>query len=216
MSFFKTGVSMKLQKILFLLFLLPVFLLSEVIPQTDEQSSDIQKSEPLTQNVDTAEKKLQEQIDLAKEIIKNINEEYYLSKNFTEINYESDLNYLNAKININSQENNHIAVKRDEIKVLYLQELRFFYNTLKEIVDAKKAFKEKRYFIDVINNNIDMLEKNSPDEFKTFYESEKEKENPVSKDLVSNYLEFLDQHSRQLFILKYLKENLTSFRTTNF
>ena len=140
----------------------------------------------------------------------------YVKKEFNETSYDKEINYLQGKININEREHNTLAVKRDQIKLLYFQEKRFYRNTLKELVDAKKSFKDTEYFINVLNNNIELLEENSANKFKATYEEEKNKENKISKELVSNYLDLLDQSNQQLFTLRYLKENISLYRKTNF
>ena len=123
---------------------------------------------------------------------------------------------MTNKIHVNKKERNTLAVKRDEIKLLTIQEARFFNNTLKEIIDAKLSFKDKDYFIAVINNNLDLIKNNSTNNFKSYYEAEKNKDNKISKELVSNYIEFVDQNNEQVYILNFLENNMSLYRKTNF
>jgi MscS family membrane protein len=184
-------------------------------PQAPENSST-ENTKNISEPLDSGEEKLNEQIEFAKNILKNINDEFYLSTNFNEINYSSQINYLETKIDANERANNELAMVRDQIAVLKIKEERFFYNTLKELTNAKKLFKDKEYFENVLNNNIELLKQNSVDKFKTFYESEKSSDNYISNELVKNYIKLQEQNSQQLFTLNYLKENLSSIRVSNF
>lgn len=49
-----------------------------------------------------------------------------------------------------------------------------------------------------------------------FYEEEKNNDNRISKELTENYLKLLNQYIQQLFTLRYLKDNINQYRTTNF
>lgn len=207
---------MNSKQLFFILLLIPIFLFSNEPQNTQNSETSKEQSQQTMTVEDKGEEKLQEQIDFAKNILDNINSEFYLSENFNELNYETQINFLTTKINANKRANNKEAIIRDEIKILYLQEQRFFYNTLKELTDAKKSFKEKEYFINVLNSNIDMLKKNSYVTYISYYNSEKENSNRISKELVKNYLELQDQSTQQLFTLSYLKDNLSSFRVSNF
>ncbi len=209
---------MKTKKILFLLFFLPLFMFSQEITNTTQAPDDssIENTKNISEPLDSGEEKLNEQIEFAKNVLKNINDEFYLSTNFNEINYASQINYLETKINANQRAHNELAMLRDQIAVLKIKEERFFYNTLKELTSAKKLFKEKEYFINVLNNNIDLLKQNSVSKFKTYYEREKSSDNYISNELVKNYMKLLEQSSQQLFTLNYLKENLSSIRVSNF
>ncbi|WP_421716180.1 mechanosensitive ion channel domain-containing protein [Arcobacter arenosus] len=209
---------MRTKQILFLFLFLPLFMFSQEnvnSPQAPENSST-ENTKNISEPLDSGEEKLNEQIEFAKNILKNINDEFYLSTNFNEINYSSQINYLETKIDANERANNELAMVRDQIAVLKIKEERFFYNTLKELTNAKKLFKDKEYFENVLNNNIELLKQNSVDKFKTFYESEKSSDNYISNELVKNYIKLQEQNSQQLFTLNYLKENLSSIRVSNF
>ncbi len=129
-----------------MIFLIPLVLFSQEV-----QNEDIETNENKTASV---EEHLKEQQAIANETIKNINEEKYFNEKFNKKNYDKDINHLINKINVNKRVRNDIAVKRDEIKLLLLKEERFYLNTLKEIIDAKRSLKDKEYFINVLKNNI--------------------------------------------------------------
>lgn len=193
-----------LKKFLFIL-LLPLFLFSQEAEQV--QAPEIKKS---------IDDHLAEELLVAKVVIDNINKEKYLHSTFNEKEYDKQINYLLTRININQRKKNFSAVKRDEIKLLLLQEKRLYTKTLKDIVNAKKSFKDKEYFLNLISNNIKILENNSSEKYEEFYKEELAKDNKISKEFVTNYLNFTTQSNQQLFTLKYLLNNISTYRKTNF
>ncbi len=167
-------------------------------------------------NEQSIDQKVNEQIKIAQDVIKNINEEVYLLKEFQNKDYNTRINYLENRINLNQKEDNNLAIKRDEIELQLLRQQALYESTLKDLVDARKSFKDKEYFIQVLNNNIEYLLKNSFEKFRMFYEEEKNNDNRISKELTENYLKLLNQYIQQLFTLRYLKDNINQYRTTNF
>ena len=105
----------------FFILFLPFYLFAQ-------ESQEVKKS---------IEESLDEQILVANEVIKKINEEKYLNKNFDEREYDNKVNYLLNRININQRAGNFIAVKRDEINLLSLQEKELM------IIRYKKSFVQK-------------------------------------------------------------------------
>ncbi|WP_321314412.1 mechanosensitive ion channel domain-containing protein [Halarcobacter sp.] len=167
-------------------------------------------------NEQSIDQKVNEQIKIAQDVIKNINEEVYLLKEFQNKDYNTRINYLENRINLNQKEDNNLAIKRDEIELQLLRQQALYESTLKDLVDARKSFKDKEYFIQVLDNNIEYLLKNSFEKFRMFYEEEKNNDNRISKELTENYLKLLNQYIQQLFTLRYLKDNINQYRTTNF
>lgn len=208
---------LSLFKTIFLLVLIPTYLFSiQTIftkPETTTQSQTVTTNQ---ENVKSVDDKLNEQIKIALEVIKNINDEIYTLDAFKNKDYDTRINYLQNRISINQREDNTIAVKRDEIELLLIKEQKLYDSTLKELVDAKKSFKDKNYFIEVLDSNIDFLNKNSYSKYKDIYEQEKKNDNKVSNDLTSNYIKLVNQSVQQLFTLKYLKNNINLFRKANF
>lgn len=184
---------------------------------TQVQNKEITKEE-LEKKIEekTVDDKLNEQINIAKEVINNINNEVYLLKGFQNRDYNTRISYLENRININKKEENSIAVKRDEIELLSLKQEALYNSTLKDLIEAKKSFKDKNYFVDVLDKNIDFLQSNSFEQFHSIYEQEKNNDNKLSNELKENYIAFVNQYIQQLFTLKYLKENISLFRSTNF
>ncbi len=191
----------------FFLFILlfPLFLFS--------QEANITQTEEIKQSIDDH---LVEELLVVKVVIDNINKEKYLKSTFNKKKYDKKINYLLTRININQRKRNYSAVKRDEIKLLLLQEKKLYITTLKDIVNAKKSFKDKGYFLTLISNNIKTLENNSSEKYEEFYRIELTKDNKISKKFVTNYLNFTAQSNQQLFTLKYLFNNINTYRKTNF
>ena len=201
-------------KILFLL-IIPIFLFSAQDQDNIANSEKIQTENKIEQ-IDTVEEKLAKQENISLEVIRKLNDESYLEKEFEQKEYDKEINYLTSRISINKRQHNDIAVKRDEIKVLSLKELRMYENTLIDIIYAKKSFKDKDFFVNIISNNIKILQKDSALDFKEIYLQELKNDNKISKELVANYENFIEQNELQLFTLQYLLENIKLFRKTNF
>ena len=172
-----------------------------------------------SQSVNNIEiKQIDEQLALQKQyilnIIKNINNKIYLK---TDINQnKKNVKLLTSKIHINTSKNNTLAVKRDEVQLLILKQQASYENTLKNIIKGKQTFKDKEYFIKLLNNNIIELNKEILLPYTKTYENEKIKENIVSKQYTKNYIELQKQTNTQSFVLKYLLEHMYLYRQTNF
>ncbi len=187
-----------LVKFFFVLFF-PIYLFSQGIDDLQVKQIDEQLA-------------LQEQY--VQNVIKNINNQTYLQNDIK--NHEKSIKLLTNKIHINKNEENTLAVKRDELAVLILQGKISYENTLTNIIKGKHTFKDKEYFIKLLKNNIEKLNIKLNDTYIKEYENEKNKENIVSKNYTKNYLELQKQTNTQLLVLKYLLEHMYSYRQTNF
>ena len=219
-----------------LLLILPIFLYSENIEkepvklikvETIEQTKDVQIEENTnTTEVKTQEeiakspieKQIEEQNKLLEDVIKNINSEKYLTSSIDIKAYKKEISLLTNKININRIEKNTLAVKRDEIKKTYLKQEYNYEQTLKNIVLAKQEYKDKKYFENLIKNNLKSLEKDQElvDKNTKLYDEESKNKNTISNAFSENYIELHNQTHIQTFVLEYLLENMSSFRKTNF
>jgi len=188
-------------KILIVLF--PILLFSQ-----ENVNDQIQKNRLVDEH-------LNEQVVVANEVINRINKEKLLEQEKLK-KFNDEINYLENRIDINKRENNTLAVKRDEVRILILKEKKAFNDTLKKIVKGKKAYKSKEYFETLLRENIESLQNSPLDKFRKDYLQQKESYGEISKEFVSNYEELLNQNSQQLFTLKYLLENISSYRKTNF
>ena len=189
-------------------FFIPILVFSQDISEKNLDNKDIKSS--------IVEQKLLRQVEIAKKTINNINNELYTKKYIENLDFDKKISFLLSRININTREHNDLAVKRDEIKVLKLKEERYFIHTLKEIIDAKKSFKDKEYFFTLLKSNIKLLNDSSYEKFKKEYNQEKDNKNKISEELVQNYLNLINQNNEQLFILRYMHENMNEYRTSNF
>jgi MscS family membrane protein len=206
-------------KTLFLLFLIPIYLfgVEPVFNETPKDNlNENVKIEEKQESIKSVDDRLTEQLNIAKDVLKNINDEIYILDEFKNKDYDTRINYLQNRISINQREDNTLAIKRDEIELLQLKGQKIYDNTLKELIEAKKSFKDRNYFISVLDNNIQFIEKNSFNNYKSLYEQERNSENKISKELIDNYIKLANQNIQHLFTLKYLKENIDLYRKPNF
>ena len=222
-------------KILFIL-ILPIFLYSEntekepvklIKPETTEQVQNTQTTDssnlPEEKAVEVAEKspiekQIEEQNKLLEEVVKNINDEKYLTSSIDVKAYKKEISLLTNKININKIEKNTLAMKRDQLKRQYLKQEYNYEQTLKNIILAKQEYKDKQYFENLIKKHLKDIEKSQSiiDENTKLYEEEVKNKNYISNAFTENYIELYNQTHIQTFVLEYLFDNMSSFRKTNF
>ena len=214
----------KLYKYLLIILLLPIFLYSDNFPTTpikllSKEATTNTKISEITNNEESIQE-IEEQIDIQKkllaEIVDKINTETYLSSLPANDFYDNELLFLANRINTNGLQNNSLAVKRDELKMAFLNEKLFFESTLKEIIIGKQEFKNKQFFEDLLKNNIQLIQDFKLDEYTSIYEAESTNPNKISTEFISNYIEFYNQKHTQLFVLQYLYSNLQKIRSSNF
>lgn len=92
-----------------------------------------------------------------KKITKNINDEVLYP--FDNIEYQKELRFLNSKININSKYDNNLAISRDMLKVKILENKKYFADTINSIIDGKNSFKDKKYFIHLLDAQLKRLKR---------------------------------------------------------
>ena len=99
-----------------------------------------------------------EKIDIEMEkIVNNINSEsVYI---FDENEYSKQIRFLGNKIHINSKYDNNLAVSRDKLKIMILENKKNFAQTINAIIEGKDSFKDKKYFIFLLNTSIEELNK---------------------------------------------------------
>ena len=215
----------KLFKIFFLI--LPLFLFSETIPTTPiklltkEATASNTKAPEQTNIVDDATFSAEEQINaqnkMLDEIIDSINKESYLATFPDKSFYDNEISFLINRINANNFQKNSLAIKRDELKIAFLKEKFNYETTLKDIILGKREFKNKRYFQELLQKNLEKLNEFKLDEYTLVYENEvKNKENKISEEYVDNYIQLYNQKHTQQFVLQYLYSNIQKFRASNF
>ena len=215
---------------IFLILIIPILSFSDTIPttplkflikestqssvKTDEQISLDNAENPLTQNI---EDQIASQTKTIEEVIKNINNEFYLNNLPDKNYYDNEILFLNNRINANNIQNNTIAIKRDELRIAYLKERASYETTLKDIIIGKQEFRNKKYFEDILLENIKQIQDFRLDEYTLIYETElKNSNNKISNELINNYINLYNQKHSQLFVLQYLYTNIQKFRSSNF
>jgi MscS family membrane protein len=211
---------------LLLIFFIPIFLYAEInenkpvkLIKKEEITEKEKKVTPEVQQVapsSNIEKQIEKQNKLLDDVIKNINNEIYLTSGVDEKEYKKQINFLTNKININKIEKNTLAVKRDELKREYLKQEYQYEQTLKNIVLAKQEYKDKKYFETILKNNLTYLENSPVSTYSKTYEVESKNKNTISNAFSENYIELYNQNHIQTFVLEYLLGNMSSFRKTNF
>lgn len=146
-------------------------------------------------------------------IVNNINtESMYL---FDENDYEKKIRFLGNKIHINSKYDNNLAVSRDRIKIKILENKKSFAQTINSIIEGKDSFKDKKYFIFLLNTSIEKL--NNID--LTTYQKSASTLSDLDDPLSVNYKKFLytleGQIKANLLVFHYLKENMNEYRSSN-
>ncbi len=188
---------------------------------TTNQADTIVQDKQSEQNTDTItkddiENQIEQQNKLLEKVIENINDESYLKTLSSNKIYNEHIEFLTNRININKKLNNTLAVQRDELDLILTRGKLNYENTLKSIILAKQEYKDKKYFVDLINKNIDLINSKNLDEYKDVYELEKNHDNKISSQFVENYIDLYNQSNTQQFVLTYLLENMSKYRPTNF
>ncbi len=179
-------------------------------------SNNTEEQNKIIEDSNSIEKQIEEQNKLLEDVVNNINNEKYLNSSIDEKEYKKEINLLTNKININKIEKNILAMKRDILKRQYLKQNYNYEKTLKSIILAKQEYKDKKYFDNLINDNLKDLEKFPIDKYSDLYEAESKNNNYISNAFSENYIELYNQTHIQTFVLEYLLDNMSSFRKTNF
>jgi len=135
---------------------------------------------------------------------------------FDEEEYQKELRFLNSKIHINSKYENNLAVSRDQIRVIILENKKKFANSINSIIDAKNSYKDKKYFISLLKKEIETLENIDLKNFQETYKNILSLKDPISLAYKSSFLELQAQIKANLLIFNYLKSNIKEYRTSNF
>ena len=192
---------------IFIILIIPIFLFSDNIPNSSIKliAKDNPTATQTTEQTileDSSSKSLEDQIDaqnkLLDEILSNINNEIYLTSLPEKSFYENEILFLTNRVNTNNLQNNILAAKRDELKVAFLEEKSYYENTLKEIIIGKQEFKNKKYFDELLQNNIQKIQDFKLSDYTLLYNNELKSDNKVSVEFVDNYIELYNQKHTQL------------------
>lgn len=215
----------KLFKIFFII--LPLFLFGDAIQttpiklitkETNTSNTKITEQTNITDDVTlSTEEQINVQNKMLDEVIDNINKESYLATLPDKSFYDNEINLLINRINANNFQKNSLAIKRDELKIAFLKEKYNYETTLKDIILGKREFKNKRYFQELLQKNLEKLNEFKLDEYSLIYENEvKNKESKISEEYIDNYIQLYNQKHTQQFVLQYLYSNIQKFRASNF
>jgi len=146
-------------------------------------------------------------------IVKHINnEEFYI---FDENEYTKQILFLKSKININSKYENNLAVSRDILKIIILENKRNFANTINAIIDGKNSFKDRKYYINLLDSAIKELNDINLGRYKKTASQVSFQNDSLTNDFI-NALDTLETQTKaNLLIFNYLKSNMKEYRPSN-
>ena len=207
-------------KILLISIIFPIFVFSQNIQSTPIKliNKDLSTiDEQNTQNIiKTIEEQIDEQNKMLQDVIKNINNESYLTTLQNHDEDENEIFFLTNRINANNMQRNNLAVKRDELKIATINQKIIYEKTLRDLIQAKAEFRDIAYYQEILLKNINTIKNFNIDEYTVLYEEELKYNNKISIEYIDNYIELYNQKNTQLFILQYLYTNIHKFRSSNF
>lgn len=207
-------------KILLLSIIFPIFLLCENIQTTPIKLINKDVTTVAEQTTQTPIKTIEEQIDeqnkMLQDVIKNINNESYLTTLQKQEEDDNEVFFLTNRINANNIQRNSLAVKRDELKIATINQRVIYEKTLRDLIQAKEEFRDVAYYQQIILKSINAIKNFNLDDYSSIYEEELKNSNKVSTEFIDNYIELYNQKNTQLFILQYLYNNIQKFRSSNF
>ncbi len=207
-------------KILLLSIIFPIFLLCENIQTTPIKLINKDVTTVAEQTTQMPTKTIEEQIDeqnkMLQDVIKNINNESYLTTLQKQEEDDNEVFFLTNRINANNIQRNSLAVKRDELKIATINQRVIYEKTLRDLIQAKEEFRDVAYYQQIILKSINSIKNFNLDDYSSIYEEELKNSNKVSTEFIDNYIELYNQKNTQLFILQYLYNNIQKFRSSNF
>lgn len=207
-------------KILLLSIIFPIFLLCENIQTTPIKLINKDVTTVTEQTTQMPTKTIEEQIDeqnkMLQDVIKNINNESYLTTLQKQEENDNEVFFLTNRINANNIQRNSLAVKRDELKIATINQRVIYEKTLRDLIQAKEEFRDVAYYQQIILKSINSIKNFNLDDYSSIYEEELKNSNKVSTEFIDNYIELYNQKNTQLFILQYLYNNIQKFRSSNF
>ena len=135
---------------------------------------------------------------------------------FDEEKYVNEYNFLKNKISINLRHDNKVAAQRDELKREKLLNHKFYIQTIQKIINGKKSFKDKKYFIQLIDTQITRLKSIDLKQYETTSHQVEDNTDNISSVFTIHYHDLLTQVEAHLLVFDYLKNNIAQFRTSNF
>jgi len=155
-------------------------------------------------------KKIDAQIE---KIIENINSER--RDIFDERSYEKDILFLNSKIDINSKYGNDLAVKRDTLKLIIVNNNKNFANTINSIIDGKNTFKDRKYFVLLLKNAIQSINSIDITQYEKIATKIQNHKDELSIEFRNTFTTLETQIKANLLVFNYLKSNMSQYRPRN-
>ena len=93
---------------------------------------------------------------------------------------------------------------------------RFYAQTIQNIISGKKSFKDKKYFVHLLDERILKLDNFDLKKYNQTNLLVKESSDTLSLAYKKNYSELLTQIKAQLLVFEYLKNNMLEYRTGSF
>ncbi|WP_375724018.1 mechanosensitive ion channel family protein [Arcobacter sp. KX21116] len=152
--------------------------------------------------------------DEMEKIVKNINKE--IPYTFDEKDYEQKTKFLNSKINVNSKYDNNLAVSRDLLKITILENQKNFAQTINSIIDGKNSFKDKKYYVSLLDDSIEKLTNIDLSIFKKTASQVSDLHDTLSTDFKTSLNTLESQIKANLLVFNYLKANMNEYRPSNF
>ena len=171
---------------------------------TENETKMQTSQEDVTKLIDKRVQKFNELIALVKEKpyeVKNRNNPYYNSSEVDSIRAK-----LKTRITVNSKYGYKIAVTRDKIALVTLQTKEHIYNFFVNLAENWTELDAKA-IESIIKKESEWLKTIDISSFKKFYELSKNDKNQISRQIVSNYLEFRVQFNFYQDFLEYLLSN---------
>ncbi len=184
------------------------------IKETDLSSYDLGIIIKLIQNKDSKNHVTEKVESEIKKITKNINKK--ISYPFDDIEFQKELRFLNSKIDINSKYNNSLAISRDMIKLKILENKKYFADTINSIIEGKDSFKDKKYFINLLDTQSKRLEKIDLNDLEKTYNEIINHKDSISVEFKDSFLILSNQIVANKIIYNYLKTNMSEYRPSNF
>lgn len=106
-------------------------------------------------------------------------------------------------------------MQRDELKRDILINSHLFVTSIKKIIAGINSYKDKKYFVILLTEQINRLKNYDIKKYKETNNSINEKSGDVAKAYKDEYTKILTQMKSQLLVFEYLKENMREYRPSN-
>jgi len=125
------------------------------------------------------------------------------------------MKFLNSKININSKYDNELAVSRDILKMYILGNNKSFGNTINSIISGKNSFKDKKYFISLLDKVIKELDKIDLGRYENSFSQTSGQNDSLSLEFRQTFETLKAQIKTDLLVYNYLKTNMNKYRPSS-